>query len=257
MKKSLAAILVTAAAAATISFSSMAAFVVEPDFEPNADYDKYTVLEYTIEALNTDIVATISAKEDDSEFEIHCEFYGDEQIYVGTWDGTAVTDVSDKTGFMKGDAPDIWAAALEADNWEPVGGAAEAEGETEMTAAEAVDFGVEPDFEPNADYDKYTVLEYTIEALNTDIVATISAKEDDSEFEIHCEFYGDEQIYVGTWDGTAVTDVSDKTGFMKGDAPDIWAAALENDLWAAIGGAPAEAETEVETEVETEAETEA
>lgn len=99
---------------------------------------------------------------------------------------------------------------------------------------EEVTFDVEAEFEPNADYAKYTLIEYTIEAIDATFVATVSANEELSEFEIHCAFYGDEQLAVLEYDGSEYTVVSDKTGFMQGDAPALLDACLEQDKWATI-----------------------
>lgn len=206
-------------------------FDAEPEFEPNKDYDKYTVVKYTIEDLNTDIIATVSAKADDSEFEILCNFFGDDQQAIVSYDGKEFKVTKDKTGFMEGDSPKILEKALEQNKW-----ANTADGTAfgvEGGAADAA-FDVEPQFEPNKDYDKYTVLEYTIEDLNTDMVVTVSAKEDDSEFEILCNFFGDDQQAVVSYDGKEFKVTKDKTGFMEGDSPKILEKALEQDKWAPI-----------------------
>jgi hypothetical protein len=233
MKKKVVALLLAVAMVSSMSVgfaavTASATEMAEPEFDPNPDYDKYTVVEYTIEAINADLVATVSAKEDDSEFEILCNFYGDDQKAVVTYDGSEYTVTEDLTGFMGTDSQPIIEAALEQDNWLPIG---------EDGATEIVDFGVEPEFDPNPDYDIYTVLEYTIEAINADMVVTISAKEDYSEYEILCNFYGDDQKAVVTYDADKdeyeVTE--DLTGFMGTDSQPIIEAALEKDLWAKIG----------------------
>lgn len=120
MKKRAVAILMAAFVMASMApATTYAQFDVEAEFEPNAEYEKYTVIEYTIEALNTDIIATVCARGED-EYEILCNFYGDDQDWVGTYDGSAVTTTSDKTGFMEGDAGAIIQAAIDADNWAPI-----------------------------------------------------------------------------------------------------------------------------------------
>ena len=77
-------------------------------------------------------------------------------------------------------------------------------------AATEADLSTEPEFDPNPDYDKWTVVEYTIEDIQADLVCTISAKEDDSEFYLECNFYGDDQMTRTTWDGSAYTVLEDK-----------------------------------------------
>ena len=235
MKKKAVAMLMAAMVMASMApATTYASFDVEAQFEPNAEYERYTVFEFTLEALSTDIIVTLCAR-GENEYEILTNFYGDDQDWVGTYDGTAVTTISDKTGFMEGDAPAIIQAGIDADNWVAIGDAAPAEDAAADTAAKKpVDFGVEPEFEAKEGYPIFTVLEYTIESLSTDIVATVSANEEFTEFDIQCNFYGDDQDWEGTYDAAAETveTKADKTGFMEGDAPAIIKAAIEKDLWA-------------------------
>lgn len=91
-----------------------------------------------------------------------------------------------------------------------------------------------PEFEPNKDYDKYTVVEYTLEDIQADLVCTISAKEDNSEFYLECNFYGDDQMTKTTYDGKEFKVEEDKTGFMGGDTPAILEKAIEQNIWVAI-----------------------
>lgn len=108
--------------------------------------------------------------------------------------------------------------------------------ETTQTAeaTEDVKFDVEAEYEPNADYDKYTVFEYTIESAGATFAVTLSSTEDESKMEIHCNFYGDEQLVVAEKDGDTYKVVSDKTGFMETDTPMICQAGIDNNKWAPI-----------------------
>ena len=255
MKKGMMAALMAAAMVAAMGTAAFATDV-EPEFDPNPDYDKYTVVEYTIEDIGADLVCTVSATEDDTEFNIQCNFYGDDQDWTGTYDGSATTMIADKTGFMDGDAANIIAAALEQTDWVAIGGeAVDAEAETESADGEIVDWDVEPEFDPNEDYDVYTVLEYTIEDIGADLVCTVSADEDLTSFNIQCNFYGDDQDWTGTYDGEETTMEADKTGFMDGDAANIIANAIEQAIWAYIGDdVLVDGEEAVDFEVETETE---
>lgn len=85
---------------------------LEGEYDPNPDYYKYTLTEYTIEAAGATFVATVSANEDDTKFEIHCNFYGDEQLVEIEKDGDEYNIISDKTGFMETDSPLIIDQAL-------------------------------------------------------------------------------------------------------------------------------------------------
>ena len=210
------------------------ALPAEPQFDPNKDYDKYTVVEYTIEDIQADLVCTVSAKEDNSEFYLECNFYGDDQMTKTTYDGKEFKIEEDKTGFMGGDAPAILQKAIDQDLWIYGDGAATdaAPADGELATADALP--TEAQFEPNKDYDKYTVVEYTLEDIQADLVCTVSAKEDNSEFYLECNFYGDDQMTKTTYDGKEFKVEEDKTGFMGGDTPAILEKAIEQNIWVAI-----------------------
>ena len=87
------------------------------EYDPTAGYDVYTLVDYTIEDIDAQFVATVSAKADGTEYEVHCLFYGDEQIAVVDGDGNVT---SDKTGFMSTDAPIIVENAKAQNNWAPI-----------------------------------------------------------------------------------------------------------------------------------------
>ena len=127
------------------------------------------------------------------------------------------------TGCGGGDEGGSDAAATE----ESGGDAAASDLPTELTT------DLVGEYDPNPDYYKYTLTEYTIEAAGATFVATVSANEDDTEFEIHCNFYGDEQLVEVEKNGDEYTIVSDKTGFMETDSPGIIEQALGEE-WALI-----------------------
>lgn len=107
--------------------------------------------------------------------------------------------------------------------------------EESSEAATEVTFDVDPEFDPNSDYDKYTVFEYTIEDAGATFPVTLSANEDETKFEIHCNFYGDEQLVTVEKEGDEYVVKSDKTGFMETDSPAICQAGVDNANWATIG----------------------
>ena len=95
------------------------------------------------------------------------------------------------------------------------------------------------EFDPNEEYDMWTIVEYTIEDIQADLVCTVSAKEDFSEFYLECNFYGDDQMTHTTWGGENWEEggyevLEDKTGFMKGDTPTILDLAKEQNIWVKI-----------------------
>ena len=230
MKKIFAILLSLVMMLGVAAFAATAADLpTEPEFDPNPDgYDKWTVVEYTIEDIGADLVVTISAKDDLSECYLETNFYGDDQMTHFTFDGENVEILEDKTGFMGGDTPAILQVAIDQDLWVYFDGAEEGE------AAEAAELPTEPEFDPNPDYAQYTVVEYTIEDIGADLVVTISANEDFTEFYLETNFYGDDQMTHFTYDGENVEILEDKTGFMGGDTPAILDVALEQNIWLPI-----------------------
>ena len=137
MKKTLAMIL-----AILMALSMGAAFAAEPnepitteedfeevldeiDYEPNPDYDKYTVVYWYLEDISADMFTMVSAKEDDSEFYMEVFWFGVDDLAVATYDGENFEVTTDQSGFMTNLVPDIMALAFEQDMWKPIGEEAE------------------------------------------------------------------------------------------------------------------------------------
>ena len=137
---------------------------------------------------------------------------------------------------MKGDTPAILDKAIEQDLWVYFDNGADDADAAEAADGEATaaDLPAEAQFEPNKDYDEYTVVEYTIEDIQADLVCTVSTNKDHTEFYLECNFYGDDQMTKTTYDGKEYTVEEDKTGFMKGDTPAILDKALEQNIWVPI-----------------------
>jgi hypothetical protein len=205
---------------------------VEPEFEPNRDgYDKYTAFDYEIEDIGAEMVVTLSATEDESKIDIQCNFYGDDQHVVAEKDGDGWKILEDKTGFMETDTPLMIAKAQEQNIWLPTD---ETKAAAAGDAAAATELPVEPEFEPNAEYDKYTAIDYEIEDIGAEMVVTISAMEDESKVDIQCNFYGDDQHVVAEKDGEGWKILEDKTGFMETDTPLMMEKAQEQNIWLPI-----------------------
>ncbi|MBQ8075465.1 MAG: hypothetical protein IJ237_05705 [Oscillospiraceae bacterium] len=220
-----------------MAFAATEADLAELEFDPNPDYDMWTVVEFTIESIGVeDMPVTVSAKEDLSEFYLECNFYGDDQMTRTTYnkdaaEGEQFEVLEDKTGFMKGDTPTVLQMAIDQDLWVKLGAA---EGATEA------DLPAEPEFDPNEDYAFYTVVEFSIESIGVeDMPVTVSANEDFTEFYLECNFYGDDQMTRTSYDKDAAEGeqfevLEDKTGFMKGDTPAVLQMALDQDIWVPV-----------------------
>ena len=125
MKKFLSLILALVVGILCVAAFAETVELPEYEFDPNPDYDEYTVVEYTIEDIQADLVCTVSRKADNSEFYLECNFYGDDQMTRTSWNGVDWEEGSfeileDKTGFMWGDTPAIIQIALEQDIWLPI-----------------------------------------------------------------------------------------------------------------------------------------
>ncbi len=104
--------------------------------------------------------------------------------------------------------------------------------EDAAAATADVEFDVEPEFEPSADYDKYTCIEYNL--AGEDVPVTVCSNDAETDFELLCNFFGDDQDWRGTWDGTDVETEYDLTSFMSGDAPGIIEEAVKQGKWKTI-----------------------
>ena len=98
-------------------------------------------------------------------------------------------------------------------------------------AAETAAAGTAEEYAPNREYDKYALVDYTIEDIMAQFTATVSAKEDGSEYELHCMVEGAEQLLVLDGD---LNIVSDQTGDIANDAPAIVQKAIDEDKWTVI-----------------------
>lgn len=131
-----------------------------------------------------------------------------------------VTGVTDETG-SPGEDP--WAGAVpEAD-----------QGVLEIVAKPAGRKGPLPEiYDPNPDYDKYALVEYAIDDIGAEFTATVSADDDDSEYEVHCNLGRTEQVVILDADYSVIYD---RTGRMGSDAALIVQKAVEENDWRKIG----------------------
>ena len=87
-------------------------------YDPNPAYDKYALVEYAIDDIGAEFTATVSAEDDDSEFEVHCNLGKAEQVVILDMDYSVVYD---RTGEMGSDAPLIVQMAVEEGDWRSIG----------------------------------------------------------------------------------------------------------------------------------------
>ena len=116
-----------------------------------------------------------------------------------------------------------------------------AEEPTEEAVAEVEALLDEMQFDPNPDYEEYTMVYYEIEDIGAELYCTISREAVDTdagvyEYYLECNFYGDDQMTTSTYDGETIEVSADKTGFMSGDTPAILDIAIANNVWFPIEG---------------------
>ena len=87
-------------------------------YDPNPAYDRYALVEYVIDDIGAEFTATVSAKDDGSEYEVHCTLGKAEQIVILDEDFNITYD---RTGSMGDDAPLIVQAAVQENNWREIG----------------------------------------------------------------------------------------------------------------------------------------
>ena len=86
-------------------------------YDPDEQYYKYVLVDYSIDDIGAEFTATVSAKEDNSEYEVHCMLENVEQVVVLDGD---LKILSDLTGDMEYDAPLIVQKAIEQDDWQTI-----------------------------------------------------------------------------------------------------------------------------------------
>ena len=99
----------------------------------------------------------------------------------------------------------------------------------------------EQQFDPNPEYEEWTMVYYEIEDIGAELYCTISRKVVDAdagvyEYYLECNFYGDDQMTTSTYDGETIEVSADKTGFMSGDTQAILDIAIANNVWWPIEG---------------------
>lgn len=97
----------------------------------------------------------------------------------------------------------------------------------------------EIEYEPNPDYDKWTVIYYFLEDISADMYCMVSAKEDNSEFYIEVFWYGVDDLAIATYDGENVEVTKDQSGFMTSLVPDMIDLAIKQDMWKTMDEAAA------------------
>ena len=179
-----------------------------------------------------DAEITVATDDDFSAFYITFECFDEEQILEGTVVDGVVTVDYDLTGFVSGDAQQMWDDAQTSENaWESTG--------TESVDASKI--------EETSGYTQMKTYDGTYGFGDAEI--TVSTNDDFSAFYITFECFDEEQILEGTVTDGVVTVDYDLTGFVSGDAQQMWddAQASEN-AWEPIAAGSSDQATATETD---------
>lgn len=82
-----------------------------------AGYAEYQLLDYYFAETDETIQLVVATNADHTEYDVHFEFFGDEQQLDYTYEDGTVTVTNDLSGFITKDAEAINAAIQESDNW--------------------------------------------------------------------------------------------------------------------------------------------
>lgn len=84
------------------------------EFELNFKYDRFALVDYTVEDIEAHFGATVSAREDGAQYELHHNMDGEEQALVLDGDFNIISNL---TGNMTYDAPIVIQKAIDTDEW--------------------------------------------------------------------------------------------------------------------------------------------
>jgi len=82
-----------------------------------AGYAEYQLLDYYFAETDQTIQLVVSTNADHTEYDVHFDFFGDEQQLDYTYKDGTCTVTNDLTGFIAKDVEAINAAIQESDNW--------------------------------------------------------------------------------------------------------------------------------------------
>ena len=90
------------------------------EYQPKADYDKFTVTDFEMENLGQDLEIVVSATDDDKSFNLQMYFFGGDADINVTVDDDGNYEVTNDSGFFQTEGPLVVQQVLEEDNWQAI-----------------------------------------------------------------------------------------------------------------------------------------
>ena len=198
----------------------------ELPYAPKEDYDEYALVDFEIEDLGQDLDIVVSKKDGDKEYNLQMYFFGGDADVDVTYDDNGECKVTNDGGFFQTEGPLVVEKAEKEGNWKKV-----------------ADYGKEGgasfdlstlDYQPKADYDKFTVTNFEIEDLGHDLDIVVSAMDDEKSFNLQMYFFGGDADINVTVDDDGNYEVTNDGGFFQNEGPLVVQQVLEENNWQAI-----------------------
>ena len=152
-------------------------------------------------------------------------FGGDADVDV-TYDDNGECKVTNDGGFFQTEGPLVVEKAEKEGNWKKVADYGKEDGEK---------FDISKlDYQPKADYDKFTVTDFEMESLGQDLEIVVSAMDDEKSFNLQMFFFGGDADVNVTVDDDGNYEVTNDGGFFQTEGPLVVQQVLEEDNWQAI-----------------------
>lgn len=202
----------------------------ELPYAPKEDYDEYALVDYEIESLGQELEIVVSKKEGDKEYNLQMYFFGGDADVDVTYDDDGNCEVTNDGGFFQTEGPLVVEKAEKEGNWKKVadyGKEDAAKGDTKFDVSKL-------DYQPKADFDKFTVTDFEMESLGQDLEIVVSAMDDEKSFNLQMYFFGGDADINVTIDDAGNYEVTNDSGFFQTEGPLVVQQALEENNWQTI-----------------------
>ena len=92
----------------------------ELPYEPKADYDEYTLVDYYVAAVAEDLEIVVCKREGDREYNLQFYFFGGDADVDVTFDADGKATVTNDGGFFQVEGPEVVKAAEEQGSWKKI-----------------------------------------------------------------------------------------------------------------------------------------
>ena len=198
----------------------------ELPYAPKEDYDEYALVDFEIEDLGQELEIVVSKKDGDKEYNLQMYFFGGDADIDVTYDDNGDCKVTNDDGFFQTEGPLVVEKAEKEGNWKKV---------ADYGKEDSAKFDLSTlEYQPKADYDKFTVTDFEMENLGQDLEIVVSATDDDKSFNLQMYFFGGDADINVTVDDDGNYEVTNDSGFFRTEGPLVVQQVLEEDNWQAI-----------------------